>query len=145
MEKNLEQLIRASGLKVTTSRLKVLSEILSMRRPFSVADIYHQLHNSGKAVGLATVYRSLISFSEAGLVHKLAVQNGEAIFQATGNNSHSHVFCQQCGKIENIDDPDVERLKHEVSKNWSFGSGNYSLLLCVDCRQDKCPRKPTRM
>jgi Fe2+ or Zn2+ uptake regulation protein len=86
------------GLKATLPRLKILSLFEnSTQRHMSAEDVYKVLLNSGDDIGLATVYRVLTQFEQAGLLIRHHFESGKAVFELNQGNHHDHLVCLQCG------------------------------------------------
>src|SRR5690349_9443073 len=97
--------LKKAGLKVTLPRLKIL-EILE-RSPdhhLSAEDIYKVLMESGEEIGLATVYRVLTQFEEAGLVARHNFEGGQSVFELDHGEHHDHLVCVKCGRVEEFVD-----------------------------------------
>jgi len=138
-----QQELRQAGLKVTLPRVKVL-EILHQhqgsenRQHLTAEDIYRELIDSGSQIGLATVYRVLSQFEEAGLVHRHHFEGGQAMFELAEGRHHDHIVCVQCGKIEEFVDDVIENRQRRIAQQRDFDLRNHSLVLYADClRCDK--------
>ncbi len=139
------QELRKIGLKVTVPRVKVL-EILEHRMEetdqhhLTAEDIYRQLMDSDSDIGLATVYRVLSQFEEAGLVTRHHFEGGQARFELNRGH-HDHIVCVQCGKVEEFTDDVIEDRQNRIADQRNFDVANYSLVLYANCRgcdtQDK--------
>lgn len=132
------QELRKTGLKVTVPRVKVL-EILKERldateqHHLSAEDIYRQLLDSGSEIGLATVYRVLAQFEEAGLVTRHHFEGGQALFELNRGRHHDHLVCVQCGKVEEFVDEVIEDRQSRIAQQRDFDLRNHSLVLYADC------------
>ncbi|MEO1957298.1 MAG: transcriptional repressor, partial [Methylophilaceae bacterium] len=74
--------LKNAGLKATLPRLKILELFeKSDNRHLSAEDVYKILLNSGDDVGLATVYRVLTQFEDAGLLIRHHFESGKAVFE----------------------------------------------------------------
>ena len=137
------QELRDAGLKVTLPRVRVL-EILQQHeggedhQHLTAEDIYRELIDSGSQIGLATVYRVLSQFEEAGLVHRHHFEGGQAMFELARGRHHDHIVCVQCGKIEEFVDDVIEDRQQRIARQRDFDLRNHSLVLYADClRCDK--------
>ena len=135
--------LKKAGLKVTLPRVKVL-EILQQNQGgedhqhLTAEDVYRQLIDSGSEIGLATVYRVLSQFEEAGLVHRHHFEGGQAMFELERGQHHDHIVCVQCGKIEEFVDDVIEDRQQRVAAQRDFDLRDHSLVLYANClRCDK--------
>jgi len=132
--------LKKAGLKVTLPRLKIL-EILgkSKEHHLSAEDIYRVLSDSGEDVGLATVYRVLTQFEEAGLVIRHHFEGGQSVFEMDHGAHHDHLVCVKCGHVEEFVDEVIEKRQEEIAKTAGFSITDHSLNIygiCAKCRVD---------
>jgi Fur family ferric uptake transcriptional regulator len=133
--------LRKAGLKVTLPRLKVL-EILenAEQRHMSAEDVYKALLDMGEEIGLATVYRVLTQFEGAGLVSRLSIEGGHAVFELHDGDHHDHLFCVRCNKIEEFVDEVIEQRQKAIAKEHGFEMTDHSLYIygvCKACQSDQ--------
>src|SRR5579864_8756327 len=93
--------LKKAGLKVTTPRVKIL-EILESSKDhhLSAEDVYRIFLESGEDIGLATVYRVLTQFEEAGLVVRHRFEGDQSIYELDDGQHHDHLVCVKCNKVE---------------------------------------------
>ena len=134
--------LRKAGLKVTLPRLKIL-EILegSNTRHLSAEDIYRILLESNEDIGLATVYRVLTQFEQAGLLVRHHFESGKAVFELNEGKHHDHLVCMQCGRVEEFMDGGIEERQHAVAKRLGFEISDHALILYGHCRKPNCPNQ----
>lgn len=130
------------GLKATLPRLKILDlfergEI----RHMTAEDIYRLLLNEGLDIGLATVYRVLTQFEQAGLLQRHHFESGKAVYELNHGEHHDHLVCMQCGRVEEFYDPEIERRQSKIAKERGFTIHDHSLHLYVDCTKTACPHR----
>ena len=133
--------LRKAGLKVTLPRLKVL-EILEVteQRHLSAEDVYKALLESGEEIGLATVYRVLTKFEGAGLVYRLSIDGGHAVFELENGEHHDHLLCVSCGEIQEFVDEVIEERQHAIAKEKGFQMTEHSLYIygiCKRCQEER--------
>jgi Fur family ferric uptake transcriptional regulator len=133
--------LRKAGLKVTLPRLKVL-EILEVteQRHLSAEDVYKALLESGEEIGLATVYRVLTQFEGAGLVSRLSIDGGHAVFELENGEHHDHLLCVSCGEIQEFVDEVIEERQHAIAKEKGFQMTEHSLYIygiCKRCQEER--------
>ena len=78
-------------------------------RHLSAEDVYKALIAEGIDVGLATVYRVLTQFEQAGLLARQHFETGKAVFELNQGGHHDHLVCLQCGRVEEFYDADIEK------------------------------------
>jgi Fur family transcriptional regulator, ferric uptake regulator len=134
------QSLKESGLKATLPRRKILELFESSKvRHLSAEDVYKALMGEGLDVGLATVYRVLTQFEQAGLLTRQNFEHGKAVFELNQGGHHDHLVCLQCGRVEEFYDPDIERRQTEVARQRGFALHGHSLALYADCTKKDCP------
>lgn len=124
--------LRDAGLKVTSPRLKVL-EILetSDQRHLSAEGIYRLLLENGEELGLATVYRVLTQFEQAGLVSRHNFEGGTAVFELTDKSHHDHMICLETGRVVEFFDERIEQIQRDIADKHGFLLEDHSLVLYV--------------
>lgn len=134
--------LRNIGLKATLPRLKVLELFqTSSQRHMSAEDVYKLLLNENADIGLATVYRVLTQFEQAGLLMRHHFESGKAVFELNEGTHHDHLVCLQCGKVEEFYDPEIEKRQVKIAKDRGFNIHDHSLYLYADCTKTNCPSK----
>ena len=134
--------LKSVGLKATLPRLKILSLFeTSDQRHLSAEDIYRVLINEHEDIGLATVYRVLTQFEQAGLLIRHHFESGKAVFELNQGGHHDHLVCLQCGRVEEFCDPEIEKRQDLIAKERGFTIREHSLYLYVDCAKPSCPYK----
>jgi Fur family ferric uptake transcriptional regulator len=134
--------LKTIGLKATLPRLKILNlfEHSSVRH-LSAEDVYKLLLGEGLDIGLATVYRVLTQFEQAGLLTRHHFEGGKAVFELNQGGHHDHLVCLQCGKVEEFYDPEIEKRQIKIAKDRGFNIHEHSLYLYADCTKTDCPNK----
>jgi Fur family transcriptional regulator, ferric uptake regulator len=134
--------LRNTGLKATLPRLKVLELFHnSSERHMTAEDVFKILLNENADIGLATVYRVLTQFEQAGLLVRHHFESGKAVFELNEGSHHDHLVCLQCGKVEEFYDPEIEKRQVKIAKDRGFDIHDHSLYLYADCTKPKCPNK----
>ena len=135
--------LKSIGLKATLPRLKVLeifqrsSEELGVRH-MSAEDVYKALIAEHLDVGLATVYRVLTQFAQAGLLARNHFEGGRAMFELNEGTHHDHLVCLTCGRVEEFVDAEIENRQHEVAATRGFKLHGHALALYGDCTKPDC-------
>ncbi|OGT12852.1 MAG: transcriptional repressor [Gallionellales bacterium RIFOXYB12_FULL_54_9] len=134
--------LKKAGLKSTLPRIKVLSLFESAQeRHMSAEDVYRLLLASGDDVGLATVYRILTQFEQAGLLVRHFFDGGKSVFELNQGKHHDHIVCLQCGHVEEFYDQSIEEHQEKAATERGFSIRDHSLYIYADCNKENCPRK----
>lgn len=129
--------LKNAGLKATLPRLKILELFEnSDERHLSAEDVYKVLLNAGDDVGLATVYRVLTQFEDAGLLVRHHFESGKAVFELNEGDHHDHIVCVKCGRVEEFYDEEIERRQKEAAESLGFKMQEHSLMIYGVC--DNC-------
>jgi Fur family ferric uptake transcriptional regulator len=131
--------LKNAGLKATLPRLKVLSLFENSKdRHLSAEDIYKVMINSGEDVGLATVYRVLTQFEQAGLLIRHHFESGKAVFELNAGGHHDHVVCIKCGRVAEFYDEEIEKRQESAAAKLGFTMQDHSLTIYGLCKQQPC-------
>ena len=134
--------LKSIGLKATFPRLKILDLFQKANtRHMTAEDVYRALINEGMDIGLATVYRVLTQFEQAGLLARHYFESGKAVFELNEGGHHDHLVCMQCGKVEEFYDADIEKRQQKVAKDRGFAVHEHALYLYCDCLKTDCPNR----
>ena len=134
--------LKSSGLKATLPRLKIL-EIFqgSTVRHLSAEDVYKLLLAENLDVGLATVYRVLTQFEQAGLLSRNHFESGKAVFELNEGSHHDHLVCLDCGLVEEFFDDEIEKRQHRIAEERGFKLSEHALALYGNCVKQDCPHR----
>jgi len=132
--------LKSSGLKATLPRIKVL-EIFQKteQRHMSAEDVFKMLLAEGADVGLATVYRVLMQFEQAGILSRTHFETGKAVFELNEGKHHDHLVCIDCGRVEEFFDAEIEKRQHTVAHARGFELQEHALALYASCTKKNCP------
>lgn len=134
--------LKSIGLKATLPRLKILDLFeQGDKRHMSAEEVYRLLSDEGHDIGLATVYRVLTQFEQAGLLMRHRFDGDKAVFELDQGDHHDHLVCVQCGKVEEFFDAEIERRQARIAKERGFAIRDHSLHLYVDCVKENCPSR----
>jgi Fur family transcriptional regulator, ferric uptake regulator len=139
---NSSQNLKEMGLKATLPRMKVLEVFhKSPQRHLSAEDVYKLLLSEQGDVGLATVYRVLTQFEQAGLLKRNHFESGKAVFELNEGSHHDHIVCLDCGHVEEFFDPGIEQRQDAVATERGFKLVEHSLSLYATCARTDCPHR----
>ncbi|SFZ75705.1 ferric iron uptake transcriptional regulator [Chitinimonas taiwanensis] len=130
--------LKDAGLKATGPRLKILNLFeTSDQRHLTAEDVYRMLLDEQDDVGLATVYRVLTQFEQAGLLVRHHFESGKAVFELNQGGHHDHLVCVKCGKVEEFYDAEIEKRQDTIAKKHNFMIQDHAMYLygiCAECQ-----------
>ncbi len=133
MAEQNEELKRA-GLKITLPRIKILSILQCPdNQHISAEDVYKILLDHNEEIGLATVYRVLNQFDDAGIVTRHHFEGGKSVFELSQKKHHDHLVCLKCGKVVEFEDDIIEQRQEDIAKSHNIKLTNHSLYLYGEC------------
>jgi Fur family ferric uptake transcriptional regulator len=136
--------LKNAGLKATLPRLKIINLFeQSPVRHLTAEDVYRKLLAEGLDVGLATVYRVLTQFEQAGLLVRHHFETGKAVFELNQGGHHDHLVCLQCGRVEEFFDAEIEKRQTKIARERGFEISEHALYLYAECTRPKCPYRKT--
>ena len=136
------QSLKEIGLKATLPRRRILELFEASKvRHLSAEDVYKALIAEGMDVGLATVYRVLTQFEQAGLLARQHFETGKAVFELNQGGHHDHLVCLQCGLVEEFYDEAIEKRQIAIAKERGFTVREHALYLYVECNKPACPHR----
>ena len=139
----IEEDLKSTGLKATLPRLKILELFQkSNLRHLSAEDIYRTVLEERSDIGLATVYRVLLQFEQAGLLKRSNFESGKSVYELNEGEHHDHLVCLDCGRVEEFFDAEIEDRQHKIAELKGFEIADHSLSLYAHCKQKPCPNKP---
>ncbi len=132
--------LKNAGLKATVPRLKIINLFEASKvRHLTAEDVYRQLLAEGLDIGLATVYRVLTQFEQAGLLTRHHFESGKAVFELNEGRHHDHLVCLQCGRVEEFYDAEIEKRQNKVAQDRGFAIAEHALYLYAECIKPRCP------
>jgi len=139
---NIDEL-KSTGLKATLPRLKIL-EIFQKGeiRHMTAEDVFRVLLQDRSDIGLATVYRVLTQFEQAGILSRSHFESGKAVYELNEGQHHDHLVCLDCGRVEEFYDAEIERRQNDVALTKGFVIADHALSLYANCSKDPCPNRP---
>jgi len=142
MPNNIDEL-KSTGLKATLPRLKILDVFQKgAQRHMTAEDVFRVLLEERSDIGLATVYRVLTQFEQAGILSRSHFESGKAVYELNEGTHHDHMVCLDCGKVEEFYDAEIEKRQHAVAKAKGFAIADHALSLYAHCTKNPCPNRP---
>jgi Fur family ferric uptake transcriptional regulator len=142
---NIDEL-KSTGLKATVPRLKILEVFQrGSDRHMTAEDVFRVLMQEHSDVGLATVYRVLTQFEQAGILSRSHFESDKAVYELDDGQHHDHLVCLDCGRVEEFYDAEIEKRQNAVAKAKGFTITDHALSLYASCTKEECPhRRPAR-
>lgn len=124
--------LKKAGLKVTLPRLRIL-ELLEHddKTHLSAEEIYRRLLDAGEEVGLATVYRVLTQFEQAGICIRHNFEEGHAVYELTPSDHHDHMVCLETGDVIEFTDDIIEEQQKKLVQEKGYEIVDHSMVLYV--------------
>jgi Fur family transcriptional regulator, ferric uptake regulator len=137
--------LKNSGLKATLPRIKIL-EIFQRAtvRHMTAEDVFKLLLVDGSDIGLATVYRVLMQFEQAGILTRNHFESGKSVFELNEGQHHDHLVCLDCGRVEEFFDAQIELRQREIAVDRGFRLQEHSLALYAHCSRVDCPHRQAK-
>lgn len=124
------------GLKATFPRLKILDIFRkSDERHLSAEDVYRFLIAENIDIGLATVYRVLTQFEQAGILTRSQFDGGKSIFELNDGDHHDHLICTHCGSVTEFNDEEIEKRQHKIARDNGFTLESHDMVLYGVCKK----------
>ena len=134
--------LKNTGLKATTPRLRILELFDKAEgRHLTADDVYRMLVEEHFDIGLATVYRALTQFEQAGLLERHHFESAKAVFEKKAGPHHDHLVCLNCGHVEEFVDEEIERRQKRIAKEHGFSIRAHALYLYADCIRKDCEHR----
>jgi Fur family ferric uptake transcriptional regulator len=132
--------LKNNGLKATLPRLKILEVFqIGLLRHMTAEDVFRQLLKDNADIGLATVYRVLTQFEQAGILSRNHFESGKAVYELNEGQHHDHMVCLDCGRVEEFYDPEIESRQQAVAEAKGFVIADHALSLYAHCTRKPCP------
>src|SRR3954464_4426319 len=131
--------LKSSGLKATLPRIKILEVFQqTQQRHMTAEDVFKALLAEGSDIGLATVYRVLMQFEQAGILSRNHFESGKSVFELNEGKHHDHLVCMDCGRAEEFFDPEIEKRQKAVAQARGFELQDHALALYAACTKKNC-------
>jgi Fur family ferric uptake transcriptional regulator len=137
--------LKSSGLKATLPRLKIMEVFeKASQRHMSAEDVYKALLAEGSDIALATVYRVLMQFEQAGILSRSHFESGKSVFELNEGTHHDHLVCVDCGRVEEFYDAEIEKRQRTIATTRGFELQDHALALYATCTKKGCVHRTKR-
>tara|TARA_B100000953_G_scaffold190623_1_gene156942 strand:+ start:28 stop:444 length:417 start_codon:yes stop_codon:yes gene_type:complete len=129
MKDTLEELCRKRGVRLTEQR-KVIAEIMTSSSDHpDVDELHKRINKIDSKISIATVYRTVKLFEEAGVVSKHDFKGGKARYEKSPEEHHDHLIDVNSGEIIEFVDEDIEILQKKVADKLGYTLVDHRLEL----------------
>ena len=133
----METALREAGLRVTRQRLAVLEALKERTDALSAQDVWAEFRERGETIGLSTVYRTLESLQDVGLLDSFD-RDGEQAYRFCSTSHHHHLVCLSCNEVEELQAEIVEEWVGRVSEAHDFQVTAHRADIygrCANCKE----------
>lgn len=126
---DIESMAVAAGMRMTDQR-RVIARVLSQAQDHpDVEEVYKRASNVDDAISIATVYRTVRLFEEAGILTRHDFGDGRARYEPAPEDHHDHLIDIQSGKVIEFTNDEIEKLQHEVAEKLGYRLVDHRLEL----------------
>jgi Fur family ferric uptake transcriptional regulator len=130
------EVVRRSGLRLTSARRLVLEALLAAGDPLSAEEIADGLGGRFTRLDVASVYRNLETLGELGLVGHFHAGHGPGRYVLAGSSDREYLACEACGALKSVDPTSLDPIRAAVRDRWGFRArfSHFPIVgLCADC------------
>ena len=139
-KKKNRELLSEAGLRSTSQRQSILDIIRRGQGHLDADEVYRRARKKQPRLSLSTVYRTLQTLKELGLVEEVHLDETHHHYEIKASNEHHHLICLGCGKVVEFECPMSIQMKEEVSKEKQFEIVNIEVRMtgyCPECRRER--------
>jgi Fur family ferric uptake transcriptional regulator len=128
---HIEQLCAEKGMKMTEQR-RVIARVLSEAQDHpDVEEVHRRSASEDPGISIATVYRTMRLFEEAGIVERHEFGDGRARYEETPATHHDHLIDMRSGKVIEFRNEEIERIQQEIARTHGYKLVGHRLELFV--------------
>jgi Fur family ferric uptake transcriptional regulator len=139
-KKKNRELLSEAGLRSTSQRQSILDIIRRGQGHLDADEVYRRARKKQPRLSLSTVYRTLQTLKELGLVEEVHLDETHHHYEIKASNEHHHLICLGCGKVVEFECPMSIQMKEEVGKEKGFEIVNIEVRMtgyCPECRRER--------
>ena len=126
---DIEQKCISKGVKLTGQR-KIIARIMSEAEDHpDVDELYKRVTQIDPKISIATVYRTVKLFEEAGILAKHDFKGGKARYEEISESHHDHLIDVKTGEIIEFVDDEIEKLQKKVAEKYGYDLVDHKLEL----------------
>lgn len=122
------------GVRSTRQRSAIAALLGDIDEFRSAQELHDELRRRGEGIGLTTVYRTLQSLADAGLVDVLRTDSGESVYRQCSTGHHHHLVCRNCGSTVEVEGPTVEAWADSIAAEHGFTNISHTMEIFGTCR-----------
>ncbi len=107
----------------------------------SAEDVFRVLLQEHSDIGLATVYRVLTQFEQAGILLRSNFEGDKAVYELNEGEHHDHLVCLTCGFVEEFHDSEIEKRQKNIAKSRGFEIAEHALSIYAHCTKANCEHR----
>lgn len=135
VKKRIDADLRLQGLHLTRQRRLILEALLDTEGHLTAPEIYQRARTQLPHLNKSTVYRTLESLKERGLVTETDLGDGILGYHPAEKGHHHHLICEKCGKVQEMGDATLSRLKAALLRRYGFRADLKHLAVFGKCKQ----------
>lgn len=139
---DLDEVLRSHGLRRTPQRQATLEAIATSDGHATAEEIVARVRTRLPAVSPSTVYRTLTSLEEVGVVCHAHLGHTASVYHLGGGGLHQHLVCERCGSLTEVDDADVAPFARTLQRRYGFNADFTHFAILGECRA--CAKRATR-
>ena len=121
--------LRNAGLRVTQQRRTIVATLLDSDDHPNAEDVFHRAREADDSLSVATVYRTLSTLADAGIVQRVAVDDGPARFEICPETDHDHLVDVDTGEVVELVSADLMDLRRRLAAELGYEIvGHHSVL-----------------
>jgi Fur family ferric uptake transcriptional regulator len=137
-EQDIVDKLKNQGLRLTSERRALIQLVLNFKGHFNAEKLLRRAQDQKLRISRATVYRLLPLLKEIGVLQTSLVFEGQTHFElAWEKDHHDHLVCSKCNKVVEFQNGEIEKLQHQIAKQYGFTLENHVMELhgvCKNCR-----------
>ncbi len=139
----IDNYVEAKNLKHTKQRKTIAACLLGLKKKhIDIEELHKILKQQGHAIGIATVYRTMSLFKDAGLLEQKNFGENRSVYEiAFPHKHHDHIICVDCQHVFEFEDEKLEQLKEQIAANMGFVLKSHQLDLFGSCTRQNCPHR----
>lgn len=138
----LDAFLASRRLRRSRPRRAILETFLRAEHHLTADEIYRRVRLMHPALGAATVYRTLKLLCECGLCREVTFGDGVARYEHHFNHEHhDHLVCTGCGRVQEVVDPEIERLQDRLARRHGFDARRHRMELYGLCKRCQAARR----
>jgi Fur family transcriptional regulator, ferric uptake regulator len=125
----IENLCAQKGMRMTEQRRTIARVLSSSKDHPDVEELHRRAAAVDSRISIATVYRTVRLFEEAGILERHDFRDGRSRYENVPDIHHDHLIDMKTGKVIEFSDPEIERLQREIAKRLGYNLVDHRLEL----------------